>query len=367
MDTVLITGGSGFIGCNCGRWLLSHANFRVVNLDSLTNAGKFTSLWPLGNSDQYVFIRGGIADQALVRGLLDEYDCRAIVNLAAETHVDRSIGDPRSFMRTNVDGTFELLEASLGYWESLTGERRERFRFLHVSTNEVFGELPSQGSFTETSPYAPSSPYAASKAASDLLVHVYHRTYGLPVLITNCSCNYGPYQLPDKLIPLTIFNAIRGDPILVYGDGNNVRDWLHVDDHCRALELVLQRGTCGEVYNIGGHCERTNLEVVTAICETVDRLRPTPPLRPSIELLHFVDDRPGHDLRSAMDATKIGRTLGWKPSIDFAAGLESTVRWYLDNIGLINSACARQNEGRHAVNRPTGPARDARLIAEPGV
>jgi dTDP-glucose 4,6-dehydratase len=345
MYTILVTGGAGFVGSNFVRWILERGGTRVINLDLLTYAGSLEGLSPWRDSPQHIFIQGDIADRALVSSLLRRYECQAIVNFAAETHVDRSIGDPGSFVRTNVLGTFELLEAALAYWESLAGELQQQFRLLHVSTDEVYGSLSTDGFFTENSPYAPNSPYAASKASSDHFVRAYQHTYGLPVLITNCSNNYGPYQFPEKLIPLTILNVLHGRPVSVYGNGQNVRDWLHVDDHCRALQLVLQHGHSGEVYNVGGNCERTNLEVVTAICETIDAMRPELPYGPSTRLLRFVADRPGHDFRYAVDSSKLHRQLGWRPTIGFREGLERTVRWYRDNLSFVESVSSVSYRG----------------------
>jgi dTDP-glucose 4,6-dehydratase len=278
-----------------------------------------------------VFGRGDIGDRALVARLLAEHRPSAVVNFAAETHVDRSIDGPRAFVETNVVGTFELLSAALEYWRGLDAPARDAFRFLHVSTDEVYGSLGPEGKFTETTPYDPHSPYSASKAASDHFVRAYHDTYGLPTLVTNCSNNYGPYQFPEKLIPLMTLNALEGKPLPVYGDGRNVRDWLYVEDHARALWRVLQAGRPGETYNVGGESERTNLEVVEAICAAVDELQPGLPHRPSRSLITYVTDRPGHDRRYAIDTAKVRRELGWRPEEGFESGLKRTVRWYLDN------------------------------------
>jgi dTDP-glucose 4,6-dehydratase len=371
MDTLLVTGGAGFIGGNFVRWMLSHYAVRIVNLDRLTYAGSFDALAALGESPQHKFVQGDISDRELVGKLLREYKCRAIVHFAAETHVDRSIGDPGSFVRTNVVGTFELLEAALNYWEALGDDEREQFRFLHISTDEVYGSLPAEGYFTEYSSYAPNSPYSASKAASDHFVRAYHHTYGLPVVTTNCSNNYGPYQFPEKLIPLTILNVLDGKPVNVYGNGKNVRDWLHVEDHCRALQLVLERGRLGEVYNIGGNCERTNLDVVTTICKIVDSLRPGASDKPSTSLLRFVADRPGHDFRYAIDCSKIQRQLGWKPIVSFANGIAQTIRWYQENSAYVDSirASTYQGErlglGRNSLSAESQPAADSPLATTP--
>jgi dTDP-glucose 4,6-dehydratase len=327
-ETILVTGGAGFIG---GNFVLDRveAGHRVVNLDALTYAGNLDTLAPISEDPNHVFVRGSIGDRPLVDRLLAQHRPRAVVNFAAETHVDRSIDGPRAFVQTNVVETLELLEASLAYWGALEGEERVRFRFLHVSTDEVYGTLGSTGSFTEESPYRPNSPYAASKAASDHLVRAYHHTYGLPTLTTNCSNNYGPYQFPEKLIPLVICNALRGEVLPVYGDGRQIRDWLYVKDHCRAVETVLEGGRVGEVYNVGGLNERTNLEVVRTICSLLDGLVVDSPHVPHESLITFVEDRPGHDRRYAIDAGKIERELGWRPQETFETGMEKTVRWYL--------------------------------------
>ena len=331
MKTILVTGGAGFIGGCFVRQSVAESPDRLVNLDKLTYAGNLDSLEPVAERPNYVFVEGDIGDRESVSRVLAEYRPWAIVNFAAESHVDRSIDGPAEFVRTNVLGTCELLAAARAYWAGLAEPERSAFRFLHVSTDEVYGSLGASGAFTEQSQYAPNSPYAASKAASDHFVRAYHHTYGLPVLTTNCSNNYGPYQFPEKLIPLMILNALEGKPLPVYGDGQQVRDWLFVEDHCRAIRTVLARGKVGEVYNIGGNCELANLDVVNTICATVDRLRPDLPHAPCTGLIKHVADRPGHDRRYAIDATKIRTELGWQPAQTFAAGLEITVRWYLDN------------------------------------
>jgi dTDP-glucose 4,6-dehydratase len=328
-QTVLVTGGAGFIGGNFVLDLIEAGNHRVINLDALTYAGNLDTLAPVSENPDHVFVRGNIGDRSLVERLLADHRPQAVVNFAAETHVDRSIDGPRAFVQTNVVETLELLEAALAYWGSLEGEERVRFRFLHVSTDEVYGTLGPTGSFNEESPYRPNSPYAASKAASDHLVRAYHHTYGLPILTTNCSNNYGPYQFPEKLVPLMIYNALRGEPLPVYGDGRQIRDWLYVKDHCRATLRVLEDGRPGEVYNVGGHNERTNLEVVRAVCSLLDELAPGD--APYESLIAFVEDRPGHDRRYAIDAGKIERELGWTPDETFESGMEKTVRWYLKN------------------------------------
>ncbi|HSL00813.1 MAG TPA: dTDP-glucose 4,6-dehydratase [Rubrobacteraceae bacterium] len=329
-ETVLVTGGAGFIGGNFVLDLVGGPS-KVINLDALTYAGNLDTLASLSENPDHIFVRGSIGDRALVGRLLAEHRPRAIVNFAAETHVDRSIDGPGTFVRTNVVETMELLEAALAYWGTLEGEERLGFRFLHVSTDEVYGTLGASGHFTEESPYRPNSPYAATKAASDHLVRAYHHTYGLPTLTTNCSNNYGPYQFPEKLIPLMILTALRGEALPVYGDGRQIRDWLYVKDHCRAVLRVLGDGRVGEVYNVGGHNERTNLEVVETICSLLDELVPGSPYAPHASLVAFVEDRPGHDRRYAIDAGKIERELGWTPEETFESGLAKTVRWYLEH------------------------------------
>jgi dTDP-glucose 4,6-dehydratase len=320
---ILVTGGAGFIGSNFVLSTLKGRDEPIVNLDKLTYAGSLRNLEPLRDDPRHVFVQGDICDRELVRGLLKKHSPRAIVHFAAESHVDRSISGPAQFIQTNVAGTFSLLD-------EVRASSRE-IRFLHVSTDEVYGSLsPDDPAFTETSPYAPNSPYAASKAASDHLVRAYHHTYGLPTLTTNCSNNYGPRQFPEKLIPLTIANALSGKPLPVYGDGRNVRDWLYVEDHCAAVRLVLERGRVGETYNIGGGCEKQNIDVVKSICGLLDELKPRKGGRHA-ELITFVQDRPGHDRRYAMDASKIARELGWRPRESFESGLAKTVRWYLEN------------------------------------
>ena len=331
MTTVLVTGGAGFIGSNFVRQWIDQQEDRLVNLDKLTYAGNLDSLASLADDPRHLFVEDDICDGPLLGRLFDQYQPRAVVNFAAESHVDRSIDGPAAFVETNVVGTFRLLEAARSYWNDLKGSRREEFRFLHVSTDEVYGSLGPTGLFTENTPYAPNSPYSASKAAADHFARAYHHTYGLPTLVTNCSNNYGPYQFPEKLIPLMILNALEGKPLPVYGDGQQIRDWLYVEDHCRAIRTVLAKGVPGEVYNIGGDCERANLDVVKEIAAIVDRLRPDLPHVPCSSLINFVTDRPGHDRRYAIDAGKIRRELGWKPLENFESGLERTVRWYLEN------------------------------------
>jgi dTDP-glucose 4,6-dehydratase len=328
---ILVTGAAGFIGSNFVLDWMREVGEPVVSLDKLTYAGNLRNLAALERDGRHVFVRGDIGDGSLVDALLAERRPGAIVHFAAESHVDRSIHGPGDFIQTNVVGTFTLLEAARGYWSGLPGTEKDGFRFLHVSTDEVYGSLgPDDPAFSETTPYAPNSPYSASKAGSDHLVRAYHHTYGLPVLTTNCSNNYGPYQFPEKLIPLMVLNALDGKPLPVYGDGSNVRDWLYVGDHCSAIRLVLARGRCGETYNVGGSAERRNLEVVKRVCAILDELRPRAAGRYEA-LINFVTDRPGHDWRYAMDTRKIERELGWRPQESFESGLRKTVEWYLAN------------------------------------
>jgi dTDP-glucose 4,6-dehydratase len=332
---ILVTGGAGFIGANFVLDWLAATGEPVVNLDKLTYAGNLGNLASIEGDSRHVFVRGDIGDAALVGQLLATHRPRAVVNFAAESHVDRSIHGPAAFVETNVAGTFRLLESVRGHFGTLEGGERERFRFLHVSTDEVYGSLgPRDPAFGETTAYAPNSPYSASKAASDHFVRAWHHTYGLPVLTTNCSNNYGPRQFPEKLIPLMIVNALAGKPLPVYGDGAQVRDWLYVGDHCSAIRAVLERGRAGEVYNVGGDAEMRNLDVVKAICATLAQLRPG---RDYASQIAFVRDRPGHDRRYAIDARKIRGELGWAPAETFATGLERTVRWYLDNATWLES------------------------------
>lgn len=348
-DVILVTGGAGFIGGAFVRQWLGHESASLVNLDALTYAGNLDSLESVQADPSYTFVHGDICDAALVAELLREHEPRAIVHFAAESHVDRSIDGPAAFIQTNVVGTCTLLDAALKYWRELAPEARDRFRFLHVSTDEVYGSLGPTGLFTETTRYSPNSPYSASKAASDHFVRAYHHTFGLPTLITNCSNNYGPFQFPEKLIPLMILNAVEGKPLPVYGDGMQIRDWLYVDDHCDAIRTVLAGGAPGETYNVGGNSERPNIEIVRTICSIVDRLRPDLAHKPCESLLKYVKDRPGHDRRYAIDASKIKRELGWEPKQNLKSGLEATVRWYLDNptwVGRITSGVyARERLG----------------------
>ena len=327
---ILVTGGAGFIGSNFVLDWLAAGGEPVVNLDKLTYAGNLANLASLAGDARHRFVRGDIGDRALVEKLLAEHQPRAIVHFAAESHVDRSIHGPGDFVQTNMVGTFELLEAARAYWSSLQAEARERFRFLHVSTDEVYGTLgATDPAFSETTPYAPNSPYSASKAGSDHLVRAYHHTYGMPTVTTNCSNNYGPYQFPEKLVPLMIANALDGKPLPVYGDGKQVRDWLYVGDHCEAIRTVLAKGRVGETYNIGGNSEKFNIDVVHALCDALDAIRPREGGHRA--LITYVKDRPGHDRRYAIDASKIRRELGWSPRETFETGLARTVRWYLDN------------------------------------
>lgn len=330
MATWIVTGGAGFIG---GNFVLEavRRGVRVVNLDALTYAGNLDTLASIADADHHVFVHGDIGDGECVERLLRDYQPDAIVNFAAESHVDRSIDGPAEFVRTNVVGTLNLLEKARDYWRGLDAARRDAFRFLHVSTDEVYGSLGPTGKFTEQTPYAPNSPYSASKAASDHLVRAFHHTYGLPTLTTNCSNNYGPFQFPEKLIPLMIAKGLAGEPLPVYGDGLNVRDWLYVGDHCAAIRRVLEAGRVGETYNIGGDAERANIEVVRAICRLLDERRPLPDGIARESLITFVNDRPGHDRRYAIDASKIKRELGWQPTVTFEEGIALTVDWYLDN------------------------------------
>ncbi len=331
-STIIVTGGAGFIGANFVHTFLATCPGSVVNLDKLTYAGNLENLGPLAENSRHIFVKGDIGDRQLVSRLLETHRPQAIVNFAAESHVDRSISAPDDFIQTNVVATFNLLQAVRGFWEGLPIEQQSSFRFLHVSTDEVYGSLNKDDpAFAETTPYSPNSPYSASKAASDHLVRAYHHTYGLPTLTTNCSNNYGPYQFPEKLIPLVIDRAQRGRTIPVYGDGSNIRDWLYVKDHCRAITAVLEKGSPGEVYNIGGNSEKTNLEVVHTICAILDEMTPIADQRGHDALITFVTDRPGHDQRYAIDASKISKEIGWEPEETFATGIRKTVRWYLDN------------------------------------
>jgi dTDP-glucose 4,6-dehydratase len=328
MKTLLVTGGAGFIGANFVLEAVDN-DYLIVNLDKLTYAGNLDTLTSLQGNDRHIFVQGDIGDRNLVAKLLAEHRPDAVVNFAAESHVDRSIDGPSEFVQTNVVGTLALLESSRDYWRGLEGNARDRF--LHVSTDEVYGSLGAEGSFTEQTAYAPNSPYSASKAASDHLVRAFHHTYGLPTLTTNCSNNYGPYQFPEKLIPLVIQKALAGEPLPVYGDGLNVRDWLFVGDHCSAIRRVLESGRVGETYNVGGNAERENISVVKKICQTLDRLQPLADGRARESLITYVKDRPGHDRRYAIDSSKLQHELGWRPLQTFETGIELTVEWYLSH------------------------------------
>ena len=337
-DTILVTGGAGFIGSNFVLRWIEDVGTPVVNLDLLTYAGNPANLVSLEGDSRYQLVRADICDPDAIAAALQEHRPRAIVHFAAESHVDRSIVDPGAFIRTNVQGSYVLLEQTRRYWSALDDASKEDFRFLHVSTDEVYGTLgPDDPPFSETTAYAPNSPYAASKAGSDHLARAYFHTYKMPVLTTNCSNNYGPFQFPEKLIPLMILNALEGKSLPVYGDGQNVRDWLFVDDHCSAIRTVLQRGKLGETYNVGGNSERNNLHVVETICDLVDEMRPDATIGSRRKLVKFVTDRPGHDRRYAIDARKIARELGWQPSVKFEQGLRNTVEWYLNHAAWVEN------------------------------
>lgn len=337
-NTILVTGGAGFIGSNFVLTWVKQDLGTVVNLDKLTYAGNLDNLVSLEHNAHHVFVHGDIGDQHLVAKLLAEYKPRAVVNFAAESHVDRSIHGPEDFIQTNIVGTFHLLEAVRAYWGELNTADKANFRFLHVSTDEVYGSLGKDDpAFTETTPYAPNSPYSASKASSDHLVRSYHHTYGLPTLTTNCSNNYGPYHFPEKLIPLVIHNALAGKPLPVYGNGLQVRDWLYVEDHCAAIRRVLEAGKVGEVYNVGGWNEKTNIDIVRTLCRMLDAKQPRADGQPYANLITYVADRPGHDIRYAIDATKIATELGWKPAETFETGIEKTVNWYLEHQDWVNN------------------------------
>ena len=331
--TILVTGGAGFIGSAVVRHIIQDTPDRVVVVDALTYAGNLESLEPVSGSNRYSFVQADIADETRMRQLMAEHRPDVVMNLAAESHVDRSIDGPGAFLQTNIMGTFSLLQAALAFWRGLGGDARDRFRFHHISTDEVFGSLGPEGLFHEDSPYQPNSPYSASKAGSDHLVRAWHHTYGLPTLLTNCSNNYGPYHFPEKLIPLCILNALEGKPLPVYGRGENVRDWLYVEDHARALLTVVQRGLPGQSYNVGGRNERRNIDVVRQICRLLDEMAPDPAIPSREALITFVTDRPGHDGRYAIDASRIETELGWRAEENFDSGLRKTVRWFLDNRG----------------------------------
>lgn len=351
---LIITGGAGFIGSAVIRHFIKNTNYRVINLDKLTYAGNLESLREIESSEKYSFVKGDICDKPLVKKIFNEHRPGAILHLAAESHVDRSIDGPSEFINTNILGTFNLLECALEYWKSI--DKNPDFRFQHISTDEVYGSLPESGLFTEETRYDPSSPYSASKAASDHIVRAWNRTYGLPVLITNCSNNYGPYHFPEKLIPLIIQNALKGRHLPVYGDGKQVRDWLFVDDHAKALHLVLEKGKVGETYNVGGESERKNIDVVKEICSCLDKLVPKSAHVPHSKLIKFVEDRPGHDRRYAIDCSKLKTELGWKQNESFETGIQKTVSWFLSNQDWVEKVLANKYSGErlgiHSVKRP---------------
>lgn len=348
LKTVLVTGGAGFIGSNFIHTILNtYQDIHIINLDKLTYAGNLDSLNDIEQDSCYTFVKGDICDGEFVRQVFSKYKPDAIVHFAAESHVDRSIDGPAAFIETNINGTFTMLEATRTYWSSLNNNDKSNFRFLHISTDEVYGSLDDNGYFTEETAYAPNSPYSASKASSDHLVRAYYHTYGLPVLMTNCSNNYGPYQFPEKLIPLMILNALEGKNLPIYGIGQNIRDWLYVKDHCRAILTVLAKGVFGEKYNIGGHNEKTNLSIVHTLCDILDVKRPRSDGKSYREQITFVKDRPGHDLRYAIDASKIQRELGWVPKETFETGIAKTVDWYLNNL----TWCWRVTDGSYRRER----------------
>jgi len=349
VQKVIVTGGAGFIGSAVVRQFINETDITVINVDALTYAGNLESLASVSGDPRYIFEHADIRDRSAIERIFREHEPDAVMHLAAESHVDRSIDGPAEFIETNIVGTYTLLEVARAYWQERRKVQGEEagFVFHHISTDEVFGSLGEEGLFTETSQYQPNSPYSASKASSDHLVRAWHHTYGLPVVITNCSNNYGPYQFPEKLIPLVILNAREGKPIPVYGKGDNIRDWLYVDDHARALRCVLENGQPGETYNIGGHNEKTNLDVVHSICAILDELLPASSHRPHADLIRFVEDRPGHDQRYAIDAGKIDRDLGWRPAETFETGLRKTVQWYLDN----ETWCRHVQDGSYAGER----------------
>lgn len=347
MQTILVTGGAGFIGSNFIHIALQSPAIHIINMDKLTYAGNLDSLKDVEHDPGYTFVQGDICDSDFVNRVFTQYQPDSIVHFAAESHVDRSIDGPAEFIETNINGTFTLVEAARQYWRDLADAEKEEFRFLHVSTDEVYGSLGDTGFFTEETPYAPNSPYSASKASSDHLVRAYYHTYGLPVLITNCSNNYGPYQFPEKLIPLMIMNALEGKPLPIYGNGMNVRDWLYVEDHCRAILRVLDKGTPGEKYNIGGHNEKTNMSIVHTLCDILDSKRPRKDGKSYREQITFVKDRPGHDMRYAIDASKIQKELCWVPDETFETGIAKTVDWYLNN----SEWCQRVTDGSYRRER----------------
>lgn len=339
--TIIVTGGAGFIGSNFVLEYIKAGLGQVINLDKLTYAGNVENLAEIQNNPSHIFVHGDIGDRTLVAKLLQEYQPKAIVNFAAESHVDRSISGPEDFIQTNVVGTFHLLEEVRAYWNALNGNERTSFRFLHISTDEVYGTLSATDpAFTETTPYAPNSPYSASKAASDHLVRAYHHTYGMPTLTTNCSNNYGPYHFPEKLIPLCLLNALNGKSLPIYGDGQQIRDWLYVTDHCTAIRRVLEAGKVGETYNVGGWNEKANLDVVNILCDILNELQPRADGKPYQQQITYVKDRPGHDRRYAIDASKIERELGWKPNETFESGIRKTVVWYLNNQAWVDNVAS---------------------------
>lgn len=360
-NCVLVTGGCGFIGSNFVLDWLANEDAPVINLDALTYAGNPENLAAAANDPRYTFVHGNICDAQLLEQIFREHRPRAVVHFAAESHVDRSILGPDAFLKTNIDGTFQLLKAARTFYETLTEQERQSFRFLHVSTDEVYGTLePDDPAFSETTPYAPNSPYAASKASSDMLVRAWRHTYKMPTLVTNCSNNYGPFQFPEKLIPLTISNALAGKALPVYGDGQQVRDWLYVVDHCTAIRTVLRKGRLGETYNVGGNNQRANLDVVRTICALLDELKPG--MRPYAEQIKFVQDRPGHDRRYAIDARKISGELGWTPAETFETGLRKTVKWYLDNEAWVNDVTSGAYQ--HWMEQNYSGRREAKSVAE---
>lgn len=354
MTKVIVTGGAGFIGSALIRMLIKDVGVQVVNVDALTYASNLDSLTSVSNDDAYSFVQGNVCDEQGMSELFDAEQPDVIMHLAAESHVDRSIDGPAAFMETNIMGTYAMLEAARAYWSGLPSARKDAFRFHHISTDEVYGSLGEDGLFTETTPYAPNSPYSASKASSDHLVRSWYHTYRLPVVTTNCSNNYGPFQFPEKLIPLVILNGLERTALPVYGKGENVRDWLHVEDHVRALWLVVSKGRLGEVYNIGGEAERKNIDVVRGICDVLDEL--VKPSQPTQDLITYVTDRPGHDARYAMDTTKISQELGWQPQETFESGLRQTVQWYLDNRSWWESIRSGQYSGERLGLSEKAPA-----------
>lgn len=344
---IIVTGGAGFIGSAVIRQYINDTEHEIINLDALTYAGNLESLLPVSDNQRYFFEHADIRNIEDIQRIFDQYKPDAIMHLAAESHVDRSIDGPADFIQTNIVGTYNLLDVAKKYWDTLEPNKKQSFRFHHVSTDEVYGDLDETGYFTEDTSYQPSSPYSASKASSDHLIRAWHRTYGFPVVVTNCSNNYGAYQFPEKLIPLVTLNAIEGKSLPIYGKGDQIRDWLHVDDHARALRLVLEKGKVGETYNIGGHNEKTNLDVVKTICTLLDKLLPNSEYVPHDSLITFVADRPGHDLRYAIDASKIEKELGWVPQETFESGIEKTIKWYLGN----SEWCQRVQDGSYQRER----------------